>query len=456
MTNKSIPNRIFWTWDHSTTWCKNALGAQNCGVANAYTKTPETFEVDYKRAIDFCAEHKFNAIGIVGLLRDRHGGVDSVRRLCSYAMEKGVRIYMIAGLYAYGGIYYEGDHKYSLDRFFAENPDCVGKYPDGTPIIFQYSGSGGFKAQAQGCPSNQKLNDFALESLDWLFKEIPELGGIQMESGDCGVCQCPECQARRGEESEYMSVADMAKIYPAATDVILKRSPDALVICESYHHFIDEACKLFESPEPSEDLKKIYSMPENVFWQWKCDEALRDGTWTGEQKMLKPLQKFNHVMRAHSGTQWKEGRATFAVDKIRRQCNLSYLSGLNGVSMFGETSLFHANAEFNYLAMEYFADNPFATNEDYILDVMAPKLGGKEFAEFYFDSAVRINEPEKIPAITTKIAKIASDVSGDYEAMRRWQYLASFLNGYYWESLQKGEAEKKKIDEGAIGMLTDN
>ena len=40
-TTKGIPNRIFWTWDHSTNWCTNTPGAQNCGVSNEYYKNPE-------------------------------------------------------------------------------------------------------------------------------------------------------------------------------------------------------------------------------------------------------------------------------------------------------------------------------------------------------------------------------------------------------------------------------
>ena len=113
-----IPYRFFWTWDHSTNWCMNTPGEQICGVGNGYVKNPEMFEKDYMRAIDFCHEHRINAIGIAGLLRDRHGGVESVRRLCDYGNSKDVKIYIIAGLYAYGGIYYEGDHKYSLNNFF--------------------------------------------------------------------------------------------------------------------------------------------------------------------------------------------------------------------------------------------------------------------------------------------------------------------------------------------------
>ena len=197
--NKGIAQRFFWTWDHSTNWCMNTLGAQNCGVGNEYAKDPQMFELDYKRAIDWCAEHKMTAIGIVGLLRDRHGGVEAARRVCAYAREKGVLVYLIAGLFAYGGIYYEGDHPYSLNKFFEKYPETIARQENGDFVVKRCMGRGGTKREYLGCASNRQLHDFVIESLDWLFKEIPELGGIQMESSDTGVCQCAKCRERRGD-----------------------------------------------------------------------------------------------------------------------------------------------------------------------------------------------------------------------------------------------------------------
>lgn len=446
-----VPYKFFWSWDHSTNWCLHTLGAQNCGVANAYAKPGESFFNDYKRVVDFCAEHNIQAVGIVGLLRDKHGGVTEARRLCDYARNRGVRIYIIAGLYAYGGIYYEGDHKYSMNRFFKEHPETIGVDSNGKPLLVEFKGKYGYRFEPQGCPTNPMLNDYVLESLDWLFCEIPELGGIQMESGDSGVCQCKRCRARRAGEESQISVSDMAGIYPAAADVVLGRSPDALVICETYHHFLDDACKFFNFSKPNADLKKLLNMPKNVFWQWKCDARLRDGDWTENDRMLESMRGFNHVMRAHSGTQWWGGRATFAVEKIRKQCYLSYKSGINGVSIFGENAPFHTNAEFNYLALEYFADHPTASIKDYIRDVMAERLGGVAQAEFYYEIAGLNDDVDKIPNAVSKVSKITSEIK-EYETLRRWQYIASYLNGYYWEA-KAGDNKLAFKDSDKIGDI---
>ena len=132
--NSTISHRFFWSWDHSTNWSLHAYGAQNCGVANDYAKAPGMFEVDYRRVVDFCAAHRIDAVGIAGLFREKHGRVESVRRLCEYANRKGVRIYQIARLFAYGGIFYDGRHPYSMNHFFEKNPDCIARTESGQPF----------------------------------------------------------------------------------------------------------------------------------------------------------------------------------------------------------------------------------------------------------------------------------------------------------------------------------
>ena len=84
-----------------------------------------------------------------------------------------------------------------------------------------------------------------LDALDYVFQAIPELGGIQMETGDSSVCMCEQCRARRAElrggegRLPFISFSDMADIYPKAAEVVWSRSPDAWVICETYTHFLN-------------------------------------------------------------------------------------------------------------------------------------------------------------------------------------------------------------------------
>ena len=432
-----IPYRVFWTWDNSHNWNVNVPGSQTAGIGNPYLKSAEWFERDYHLSIDWCAAHGIDAVGVVGLLRDCHGGVDAARRVCGYAREKGVRVYLISGLYTYGGVYYEGNSPWSMERWFEKNMDAVGRTRDGGYLQFKQHGYNGYVGQFVGCPSNEKMNRYILDSLHWVFTAIPELGGIQMETGDTRVCWCPKCTERRGEQAanEDMSVEDMIAAYPDAVAAVRAANPDAWVMCETYHHFNDEPCRQFYRPDAESVFASLKKMPSDVFWQWKCDRQLwkEKAGWKEGDRLPPMLGRFRHMMRAHSGTQWWGGRATWAVDLVREQCRLSHASGICGVSLFGEISPYHANAEFNYLALQYFADHPEGTQAQFVRDVMSPLLGGDELAAKYAAYAPLQYAPKGIPAALKDIAKIVGSV-GDHEALRRWMWLANNLSGYAWNA----------------------
>ncbi len=444
--------RLFWNWDHSTNWCLNTIGRQNTGVANPYTKRGDEFVKDYMRMIDFCAENGIHAVGVVGLLRDAHGGWQDARRICAYGQQRGVVVYLIAGLYSYGGLFYEGDSPISLNRFLTRNPDCMARDFCGEPKYLRFRYPHGANTEPSACPSNPKVRNFVLDSLDYLFSTLPELGGIQMEAGDSGMCMCESCRARRaangGGEKRLpsLSLSDMADIYPEAASVIRGASKTAWIICENYVHFLNN--KVFSDPN-SAAMKKLLAMPDDVFWQWS-DRRLKPGMWTDDARMPAHLRRFQHIMRCHHGTQWDGGRHTLVVEKIREQCRLSSLAGMTAVSIFGECSPFHANTEFNYLALSYFGNDPEAPLSAFIEDVMKPRLGGSsDQAARYVEFAGLISDPEKIPAAVSQIAKIISGLTRNYEAVRRWMYLGSFLNAYYYEFIQKNRAksgEKVNLD----------
>ena len=435
---EKLDYKLFWNWDHSTNWCLNTIGRQNTGVGNLYTKVPGEFVRDAVRMIDWSAEHGIDAVGIVGLLRDSHGGLASAKKICGYARKRGVRVNLIAGLYSYGGIYYEGDSFLSLDRFLAKNPDCIAQDIDASPRYIQFAQPYGWKRQPMACSSNPKVHNFVLDTLAYLFMALPELGGIQMETGDCTpVCMCDACRARRAEmrggegRIPNLSLSDMAGIYPEAATVIRSVSKDAWIICEMYTHFLNNPA--FNEPElPA--MQKLLEMPDDIFWQWS-DRHLKPNQWQNSDRLPESLRKFRHIMRAHHGTQWDGGRHTLVVEEIRKQCQLSFESGMQGVSIFGESSPFHTNTEFNYLALQYFADHPMDSLHDFAKNVMASRLGGTALAETYLEFGVFHKNPEKIPVAVKEIAKIIPGIK-DSDALRRWCYLVSFLNSFHWESIQ--------------------
>ena len=83
-------------------------------------------------------------------------------------------------------------------------------------------------------------------------------------------------------------------------------------------------------------------------------------------------------------------------------------------------------------------------------DVMKPRLGGSiRLAEDYTAWAGLTADPAKIPAAVESIVSLLGKISGDREAVRRWMWLASFLNTYYFEFMQRnnvGAGERINLD----------
>jgi len=186
---------MFWTWDHSTEWLLNRPGAQTIGACNYYSRTQEWFEGDYTRLLEYCGRHHIDAVVVWGLLRDHHGGTESAKRLCEVAARSGVRLLCGVGLCAYGGVYYEGESPYSLDLRLQKHPELKAVNASGEPLEFRARVYGN-RTFYHACPSRKENQEHIAESLQWLFKNVP-LGGVQIESGDTGVCQCRACRDRR-------------------------------------------------------------------------------------------------------------------------------------------------------------------------------------------------------------------------------------------------------------------
>ena len=155
--------RSYYTWDHSTDWDLTQPGARMGGCHESYDKPPEAFIEDYARLIDFMSSVGFNHLIIWGALRDSHGGVDSLRRLIDYGLGRGVRVAPGVGINCYGGVYYEGDHEFSLVQLLHEHPELAGLDADGKPML-----GGDDPRQCIACPRNPAVIDWTGRSLDWL------------------------------------------------------------------------------------------------------------------------------------------------------------------------------------------------------------------------------------------------------------------------------------------------
>ena len=237
--------RTFWTWDHSTNWELSQVGLQEIGVFNPYGKPPGGFLADYKRLVDFCSRNRIAAITIYGFLRDTHGGIAAAQELCRYATERGVRIMPGIAIGAYGGVYWEGDHPYNLATWLRQNPQFAATMEKGVgfqladlsfPLNFPRS-----DYTVSACPSAPETIEWMEEAVSWLAETF-DIGGINIESGDYGVCGCDRCVARRqnaaeaarrkSDHGDSWSHTDMAENFPKLYRAAKAKKPDLWVYCE--------------------------------------------------------------------------------------------------------------------------------------------------------------------------------------------------------------------------------
>ena len=426
---------MLWTWDHSTEWKLNCPGAQTIGACNYYSRRKEWFEEDYTRLLEFCGRHHIDAVVVWGLLRDHHGGVESAKRLCEVAARNKVRLLCGVGLCAYGGVYYDGDSPHSLDLRLRKHPEFKAVQAAGEPLEYR-SRVYGDRTYYHACPSRKENQDYIADSLQWLFKNVP-VDGVQIESGDMGVCECELCRARRRHPVGKFSWEDMALLYPMAIEVIRSVKPDAWVVCETYSH--PEPCAATaEAPQfgdgrtawADECLAKI---PDGVFIEWVYDQLRKDmpkHLWTQAGNL--DTSRHRHIMRAHFSTYWAGTRGEVAVDDIAEMARESMARGAEGLSLFGEVSPFHAGAELNYLALENFGSpaNPKADFDVFLRDVAAPLLGGESNARDYLKYAKLKNQPGRIPDALKEIYSRCGHLPP--QAARRWAWLGNFLASFVY------------------------
>jgi hypothetical protein len=207
MSSFDFDYRTFYTWDHSTNWDLTQPGTRLGGCHESYEKPPQAFIEDYTRLIDAMCRLGLNHLIIWGALRDTHGGMDALRRLVEYGRANGVRV--APGV----GVYYEGDHEYSLVNLLYRHPELAAVDANGQPRIDADN-----PCRSVACPRNDRVAAWTLSSIRWLMEEVGPLA-IHFETGDYGVCHCKTCQASgvcqaTGLRGKRTSHEDMAEVLP--------------------------------------------------------------------------------------------------------------------------------------------------------------------------------------------------------------------------------------------------
>jgi hypothetical protein len=421
--------RTFWTWDHSTNWELSQVGHQEIGVFNPYGKPPSGFLADYQRVVDFCSRNRISAVVIYGFLRDPHGGVEAAQELCRYATERGVRILPGIAIGSYGGCYWEGDHRFNLATWLRANPQHAATLEKGVgfqiadlafPLNFPRS-----DYTLSACPSDPATMAWMEEGVAWLAETF-DLGGINIEAGDYGVCGCDRCVARRANEAEAArrvdvygdswSHTDMADNFPRLYRTAKAVKPDLWLYSEiQWDNLLDPVAHEAQRRLPSGG---IYQHTTNrTYWGRIKRELTRE--------YVESLPTQPNVLRCQFACQWNGDERTerYALNArvFSEMATLCAERGMQGLTVWGEPSPYHATVELSYLAFARFSWDPTLTWERFMAEDAAPLLGGVEAAHEFASVAEELDahqvlSVERLHALrAATMAHRAVD-----EAGRRW------------------------------------
>lgn len=423
--------RTFWTWDHSTNWELSQIGQQEIGVFNPYGKPPSGFLADYKRVIDYCSINRIAAVVIYGFLRDSHGGIETAQELCRYANQRGVRILPGIAIGSYGGVYWEGDHRYNLATWLRNNPQFAASMEKGVgfqledlafPLNFPRS-----DYTVSACPSAPETMDWMSEAVSWMAETF-EVGGINIEAGDYGVCGCDRCVARRGEREkaerraadtgESWSHADMADNFPRLFEAANAKRDDLWLYSElQWDNLLDPAAHQATDRLPEGG---IYQHTANRTYWGRLKKELRH-----DYVMDLPTQP--NVLRCQFACQWNGDERTerYALNAatFAEMAQKSHEVGMQGLTVWGEPSPYFATVELSYLAFGRFSYEPTLTWERFLEEDVAPLLGGRDAADLFIAISGEVDAhqtlaPERLE-ILRRQAREAGNTVGD-AASRRW------------------------------------
>jgi hypothetical protein len=413
----ALPYRLLWTWDHSTNWYMEQVGLQEIGAMNYYAKPEEGFLEDYRRLVDFMSLHRIGGVTIYGFLRDNHGGIAAAQELCRYANERGVRILPGIGINAYGGIYWEGNHRYNLSTWLRQHPEL--RAVRGQPVAFHIPDFPKLwfpetNYTDTACPSKPENARYHEEAIHWLAETF-EIGGINFETGDYGVCHCPDCTARRTTD-ETWSLKDMALLYPRLFAAARENRPDLWLVSEAYW---DNILNL-------EALAPLADLPADAIYQFCMNRSYWPKLQAGlTREHVSRLPRPKNVLRTHMGTQWNHERYELVARRFAEMMHLLQASGMQGATIFGEVSAFSVVNEINYLAFARFGDEAGLTWEKFVADDLGPLLGGVEAAQRYLDLLAVSADTPALTRAAAEARQIGAAQSG--EAYRRWVWLQNRL-----------------------------
>jgi len=427
--------RIVWTWDGHCNWASTvdetmALYVnENPAVGSmAVPYTPEGFRTHFTRAIDYFSDHKLNGLIVWGFLRDEHGGVEMGREISRYARQNNVRILPgVCSQGGYSGFIFSKTNKFNLEVWCQQHPELQARNEKGEFVAGMIN------------PTKPENQQWLRDGAEWLFSNLPDIGGINLENGDFMSCYCDECRAERAKpENDPNCFWDMIASQKPILEVARRRRPDGWMTFATYVGFT-EATARGVSKTTVYPPKFVNQTPDNAICQWTFTSMTTPVTWP--EGARPPAAGFqDQIGLLHHGSlwgspgdpaRWWAAPGAWADEYstlLPFVCGRIAQAQLGGLVITGQNGNQLPAHELNYLSLEYFGWHPERTYEQFQRDRLVPCYGGAERAALFLKLLRNTAKtPADIEAARLQAQQAGQEKDLDMRQRARWANLTAEL-----------------------------
>ena len=269
------------------------------------------------------------------------------------------------------------------------------------------------------------------DAVSWLAETFA-IGGINIESGDYGVCGCARCKKRRADREaaarrssdtgESWSHADMADNLPRLFDAANARRDDLWLYSElQWDNLLDPQAHTVTAELP---YGGIYQHTANRTYWGKLKKQL-----TRSYVAALPTQP--NVLRCQFACQWngdaRTERYALNAQTFADMAIKAHGVGMDGLTVWGEPSPYHATVEISYLAFARFSYDPSLSWDQFLSDDVAPILGGADAAARFLSLAGEMEMHQTLP-VAPRGAKAEMFGGGDRSYITSRRRRASLMS----------------------------
>lgn len=432
----ALPYRIIWTWDAHCNWSNSipemldlyvVKGDHRTGSLTVpYTR--EGFRTHLTRAIDYLSDHKLNGFIVWGFLRDEHGGVEMGREVSRHARRSNVRILPgVCSQYGYGGFIYSTTNEFNLDVWCKKHPELQGVDERGKVVPGMLD------------PSKSANRKWLRDGAEWLFANLPDIGGINLENGDFASCYSKECRAERARpENDPNCNWDMMATQKPILEVANRVRPDGWMTFASYVGFTEAAARGV-SKTSVYPPKFVNQMPGNAICQWTFTSMTTPASWPEGARPPKSNFKGQFGLLHHGSlwgapvdaARWWAGPGAAADDfstLLPFVCARVAGAEVGGLALTAQTGAQSPANELNLLALEYFGWHPERNYAQFQKDRLGYCYGGADRAALFLQLLRNTTrKPGEIEEDRARAEKVGQSKDLDARHRARWKNLADEL-----------------------------